>query len=50
MSQIIKNLERKMSMKALATIYTIFFIAVIIKMGYLKLLKATVCARDAKYR
>jgi hypothetical protein len=37
-----KTLKRKMSMKALAAIYTIFFIAAVIEVGYVQLLKAMV--------
>ena len=37
-----KTLKRKMSMKALAAIYTIFFIAALIEVGYVQLLMATV--------
>lgn len=37
-----KTLKRKMSMKALAAIYTLFFIAAIIEVGYIQLLKMMV--------
>jgi hypothetical protein len=37
-----KTLKRKMSMKALAAIYTLFFIAAVIEVGYIELLKAMV--------
>ena len=37
-----KTLKRKMSMKALAAIYTIFFIAAVIEVGYVMLLKAMI--------
>jgi hypothetical protein len=37
-----RTLKRKMSMKALAAIYTIFFIAAVIEVGYVQLLMATV--------
>ena len=37
-----KTLKRKMTMKALAGIYTIFFVAALIEVGYVHLLKAIV--------
>jgi hypothetical protein len=37
-----RTLKRKMSMKALAAIYTIFFIAAVIEVGYVQLLRAAV--------
>jgi hypothetical protein len=37
-----KTLKRKMTMKALAAIYTIFFVAALIEVGYVHLLKAIV--------
>ena len=37
-----RTLKRKMTMKALAAIYTIFFIAAVIEVGYVQLLMATV--------
>jgi asparagine N-glycosylation enzyme membrane subunit Stt3 len=37
-----RTLKRKISMKALAAIYTIFFIAAVIEVGYVQLLMATV--------
>jgi len=37
-----KTLERKMTMKALAGIYTIFFVAALIEVGYVHLLRAIV--------
>ena len=37
-----KTLERKMNMKTLAKIYLIFFVAAIIEVGYVYLLKAVV--------
>lgn len=37
-----KTLKRKMSLKALAAIYTVFFIAAIIEVGYIQLLNATI--------
>ena len=37
-----KTLKRKMTMKALAAIYMIFFIAAVIEVGYVHLLKAIV--------
>jgi hypothetical protein len=37
-----RTLKRKMTMKALAAIYTIFFIAALIEVGYVQLLKAMV--------
>ena len=37
-----RTLKRKMSLKALAAIYTIFFIAAVIEVGYVQLLMATV--------
>jgi hypothetical protein len=37
-----KTLKRKMTMKALAAIYTIFFVAALIEVGYVHLLRAIV--------
>jgi len=37
-----KTLKRNMTMKALAAIYTIFFVAALIEVGYVHLLKAIV--------
>jgi len=37
-----KTLKRKMTMKALAAIYTIFFVAALIEVGYVYLLRAIV--------
>ena len=37
-----KTLKRKMTMKALVGIYTLFFVAALIEVGYVHLLKAIV--------
>ena len=37
-----KTLKRKMTIKALAAIYTLFFVAALIEVGYVQLLMATV--------